>query len=30
MGWTPSHEQRSMIDAALAERGTAAAKRLFT
>jgi aryl-alcohol dehydrogenase-like predicted oxidoreductase len=30
MGWTLSDEQSSMIDAALAKRGTAAAKRLFT
>jgi aryl-alcohol dehydrogenase-like predicted oxidoreductase len=30
MGWTLSREQLAMIDAALAERGTAAAKRYFT
>jgi aryl-alcohol dehydrogenase-like predicted oxidoreductase len=30
MGWTLSHEQLAIIDAALADRGKAAAKRLFT
>jgi aryl-alcohol dehydrogenase-like predicted oxidoreductase len=30
MGWTLSPEQRSKIEAALGERGTAAAKRMFT
>lgn len=30
MGWQLSREQLAMIDAALAERGTAAAKRYFT
>ncbi|HEY3393263.1 MAG TPA: aldo/keto reductase [Lacipirellulaceae bacterium] len=30
MGWSLSREQLEMIDAALAERGTAATKRLFT
>jgi aryl-alcohol dehydrogenase-like predicted oxidoreductase len=30
IGWTPSGEQFAMIDAALAERGTATAKRYFT
>jgi aryl-alcohol dehydrogenase-like predicted oxidoreductase len=30
MGWTLSREQLAMINAALAERGTAAAKRIFT
>jgi aryl-alcohol dehydrogenase-like predicted oxidoreductase len=30
MGWTLSERQLAMIDAALAERGEAAAKRLFT
>jgi aryl-alcohol dehydrogenase-like predicted oxidoreductase len=30
MGWTLANEQRSIIDAAIATRGRAAAKRLFT
>jgi aryl-alcohol dehydrogenase-like predicted oxidoreductase len=30
MGWTLSQEQLAMIDAALAERGSAAAKRVFS
>jgi hypothetical protein len=30
MGWTLSAEQRALIDAALAKRGTATTKRLFT
>jgi aryl-alcohol dehydrogenase-like predicted oxidoreductase len=30
MGWTLNSQQRALIDAALAERGTAATKRLFT
>jgi aryl-alcohol dehydrogenase-like predicted oxidoreductase len=29
MGWTPTAEQHAIIDAALAERGTAAATRQF-
>jgi aryl-alcohol dehydrogenase-like predicted oxidoreductase len=30
MGWTLNSQQRALIDAALAERGTAATKRLFS
>ncbi len=30
MGWTLSHEQLAIIDAALADRGKAVAKRIFT
>jgi aryl-alcohol dehydrogenase-like predicted oxidoreductase len=30
MGWTLSAEQRGLIDAAIADRGTAATKRLLT